>query len=81
MLHSKILKFPHRPTGERVSWYLKTSPSGLLPQADLIPNSFVSLFAFYILPYLLSKRMDCLSGCLVSSVSVQRCFVGFSVLN
>ena len=55
-----------------MAWYLKTSPSGLLPQADLIPNSFVSLFAFYILPYLLSKRMDCLSGCLVSSATIQK---------
>ena len=27
-----------------------------------IPNSFVSLFVFYIFSYLLSKRMGCLSG-------------------
>ena len=33
-------------------------------------SSFVSLFVFYILSYLLSKRMCCLSGCLVSSASV-----------
>ena len=39
-----------------------------------IPNSFVSLFIFYILSYLLSKRMGCLSGCLVSSTSVQKLF-------
>ena len=39
-----------------------------------IPNSFVSLFIFYILPYLLSKRIGCLSGCLVSSTSVQKLF-------
>ena len=37
-----------------------------------IPNSFVSLFIFYILSYLLSKTMGCLSGCLVSSASVQK---------
>ena len=35
-------------------------------------NSFASLFVFYILSYLLLKRMGCLSGCLVSSASVQK---------
>ena len=40
------------------------------------PNSFVSLFVFYILSYLLSKRMGFLSGCLVSSVSFQKLFCG-----
>ena len=40
------------------------------PGMGLIPNSFVSLFVFYILSYLLSKRMGCLSGCLVSSASI-----------
>ena len=44
------------------------------------PNSFVSLFIFYILSYLLLKTMGCLSGCLVSSSSVQKLFcVIFSV--
>ena len=41
------------------------------PEWVSIPNSFVSLFIFYILSYLLSKTMGCLSGCLVSSSSVQ----------
>ena len=41
-----------------------------------IPNSFDSLFIFYILSYHLSKRMDCLSGCLMSSASVQKLFYG-----
>ena len=41
-----------------------------------IPNSFVSLFVFYILSYLLSKRMGCLSGCLMSSARVQKLFCG-----
>ena len=37
----------------------------------------VSLFlVFYILSYLLSKRMGCLSGWLVSSASVQKLFCG-----
>ena len=39
-----------------------------------ILNSFVSLFIFYILSYLISKRMGCLSGCLVSSASIQKSF-------
>ena len=41
-----------------------------------VPNSFVSLFIFYILSYLLSKRMGCLSGCLLSSTSVQTLLCG-----
>ena len=41
-----------------------------------VPNSFVSLFVFYILFYLLSKRMGCLSECLVSSASIQKLFCG-----
>ena len=39
-----------------------------------VPNSFVSLFIFYILSYLFLKTMGCLSGCLVSSDSVQKLF-------
>ena len=41
-----------------------------------VPNSTVSLFIFSILSYLLSKTMGCLSGCLVSSTSVQKLFCG-----
>ena len=41
-----------------------------------IPNSFVSLFIFYILSYLLSKTMGCLSGCLVASAIIQKLFLG-----
>ena len=41
-----------------------------------IPNSFDSLFVFYILSYILSKRMGCLSGYLESSASVQKLFCG-----
>ena len=71
-------KTPHRPADERVSWCLETSPPlRLLPQKRVsIPNSFVSLFIFYILSYLLSKTMGCLSGCLVSSASVQKLCCG-----
>ena len=41
-----------------------------------IPTSFVSLFIFCILSYLLLKTMGCLSGCLLSSASIQRLFCG-----
>ena len=41
-----------------------------------VPNSFVSLFVFYILSYLLLKRMGCLSGCLMFSASIQKLFCG-----
>ena len=50
-----------------------TTPS---PGRVSVPNSFVSLFIFYILSYLLSKTMGCLSGCLVSCVSTQKLFCG-----
>ena len=41
-----------------------------------IPDSFASLFIFYILSYLLSKTRGCLSRCLVSFASVQKLFCG-----
>ena len=41
-----------------------------------IPTSFVSLFIFYLLSYLLLKTMGCLSGCLMSSASIQKLFCG-----
>ena len=50
-----------------------TTPS---PGWISIPNSFVSLFIFYILSYLLLKTMGCPSESLVSSASVQKLFCG-----
>ena len=41
-----------------------------------IPTSFVSLFIFYILSYLLLKKIGCLSGCLMCSASIQKLFSG-----
>ena len=42
-------KIPHRPTGERVSWYLKTSPpSGLPPPGGSQSLTLLSLFLFFI---------------------------------
>ena len=41
-----------------------------------VPTSFVSLFIFYILSYLLLKTMGCLCRCLMSSASIQKLFCG-----
>ena len=41
-----------------------------------VPKSFLWVFVFYILSYLLLKRLGCLSGCLVSSASIQKLFCG-----
>ena len=47
-----------------------------LPGRVSVPISFVSLFIFYILSYLLSKTMSCFSGCLMSSARDQKLFCG-----
>jgi len=70
-------KTPHRSTCERVSYCLETSPSQLPPQDGSQSLTLLSLFlSFNILSYLLLKRMGCLSGCLVSSTSIQKLFCG-----
>ena len=77
MLPSEIPKLPTDlavrgfPTGWKLLTF--TTPS---PGQVSIPNSFLSFFVFYILSYLLLKRMGCLSGCLVSSASIQKLFCG-----
>ena len=50
-----------------------TTPS---PGSISIHKYFVSVFVFYILSYLLLKRLGWFSGCLVSSTSVQKLFCG-----
>jgi len=50
-----------------------TSPS---PGRISIPKSSVSAFVFYILSYLLLKRLSCFSQCLVSFTSFQKLFFG-----
>ena len=64
-----------RPTSVRVSWCLGTSSikTPLLGWISIL-SSFVSLFNFYILSYLLSKTMGCFSGCLMTSASNQKLF-------
>ena len=65
-------KTHHRLAYERVSYCVETSPPSRLPTQDR--SLSLTLFVFYILSYLLSKRMGCLSGCLVSSASVEKLF-------
>ena len=71
MLPSEIPKLRTDPLVWKL--LLFTTPS---PGQVSVPNSFDSLFVFYILSYLLLKRMCCLSGCLVSSTSIQKLFCG-----
>ena len=77
MLPSEIPKLPtDLPVrGFPGVWKLLLLDDSLPGQVSL-PNSFVSLFIFYILSYLLSKTMGCLSGCLMSSAHVQKLFCG-----
>ena len=53
-------------------FFFKTS----FPGRTSVPASFVSLFIFYLLSYLFSKTMGCISGCLMSSASIQKLFCG-----
>ena len=64
-----------RPASASVSWCLETSSIKTpFPGRISVPSSFVSLFIFYILSYLLSKTMGCFSGHLMSSASNQKLF-------
>ena len=67
----------HLNFSERVSWCLETSSitTPFLGRVS-VPISFVSLFIFYILSYLLLKTMGCFSGLLMSSASDQKLFCG-----
>jgi len=67
MLPSEIPKLPTDPPmrGFPGIWKVLLFYDSL-PEMGVCP-SFVSLFTFYILSYLLSKTTGCLSGCLVSS--------------
>ena len=64
---------------ESISWCLETSLffKTPFPGRISIPTSFVSLFIFYIFSYLLLETVGCLSGCLMSSASIQKLFCGF----
>ena len=66
-------KTPPKPACERISYGLETSPSQLLPQDGSPSLNLSSLFlSFIFCPT--SFQMGCLSGCLVSSASIQKLF-------
>ena len=75
MLPSEIPKLPtDTPVrGFPIVWKLLLLYDSLPGQVS-IPNTFVSL-SFIFFPITL-KRMDCLSGYLVSSTSIQNLFCG-----
>ena len=71
-------KARHRFGSEKVSWCLETSLflKTSFPGRNSVPPSFVSLFIFHIFSYLLSKKMGCFSGCLMTSACIQKLFCG-----
>ena len=76
MLPSEIIKLPQTCLWE--VFLLCGNFSFMTPSPGWvsIPQCFVSVFIFYVLSYLLSKRLGCLSGCLVFSASIQKLFCG-----
>ena len=73
-LPSKIQKLPPDPPLQVFPGVRKLLYYYSLLRKVSIPSSFVSLFIFYILSYLLSKTMGCFSGHLMSSASGQKLF-------
>ena len=71
-------KARHRLGSESASWCLEASLFFKTPFLGLssTPTSFVSLFIFYIFSYLLSKKMGCFSGCLMSFAGILKLFCG-----
>ena len=74
-------EFPRLATDSAVRvfpgvWKLLSFFKTPFPGRISIPTSFVSLFIFCTFSYLLSKTMGCLSGCLMSSASIQKLFCG-----
>ena len=64
-----------RPASARVSWCLETSAIKTpFPGCISVLSSFVSLFIFYILSYVLLKTVGCFSGHLMTSASDQKLF-------
>ena len=75
-LPSEIRKLPPDPPMRGFPGVWKLLYWDSLPGRISVPSSFVSLFIFYILSYLLSKTMGYFSGCLMSSASDQILFCG-----
>ena len=77
-LPSEIRKFPPDPPVRGFPGVWKLPLLRLPSRRDLVPNSIVSLFIFYILSYFLSKTMGCFSGCLMSQLAIRSCLVEFA---
>ena len=75
-LPSEITKLPTDPPvrGFPTVWKLLLLHT-LSPRQISIPKSFVSVTVFYILSYLLLKRMGCLSGAWCTWLAFRSCFV------
>ena len=69
-------KARHRLSSESVSWCLETSLFLRLPSWDGAPSLPLLSFCLLYFFYLLSKTMGCFSGCLMSSVGIQKLFCG-----
>ena len=71
-------KAHHRPAEKSISCCLETFLCFKTPFPGWIsiPTSFVSLYIYYLLSYLFLNTMGCLSGCLMSSASIQKLFCG-----
>ena len=69
-------KTPHRHACERVSYCVGTSPSRLPPQDGSPFLNLLPQFLSFIFCPTSFQRLGCLSGCLVSSSSIQKLFCG-----
>ena len=73
-LPSKIRKFTPDPPEQGFPGVWKLPLLTPFPGRVSVHSSFVSLFIFYILSYLLSQTMGCFSGRLTTSASDQKLF-------
>ena len=77
MLPSEIPKLPHRPTSERVSCCLETSPPSRLPPWDvsLSLTLFFPHFVFYILSTSFQRERAAFLGAWYPPSAFRSCFV------
>ena len=72
-------KARHRFGSEKVSWCLETSLFKTpFPGRNSVPSLFCLFFCllyFFLPPF---EELGCFSGCLMSSASIQSCFVEFT---
>ena len=73
-------KTPHRPTSERLSWCLETSPPSQLPPWDGSPSlTLLSLFLYFIFfPTSFRREWTSFLGAWCSLPAFRSCFVEFA---